>query len=476
MGTPRSGAIDKQARSRKRLADIARSIAANHRSELEQWKKSSAELDRPDWLWESLLLSFSTMGRSKGAAGLMRNPELHGRVTYDALAKLSPRERRRTLKATLRAAKLVRMPDRKAEWLYRAFDRISTEMSGIVRAKELLLNLDGQDAKMQFLQTFDGIGPKYSRNMLMDVYHPDFRNSVAIDQRIQSISKALGLSFKNYNDHERFYLTVARDAGLNGWELDRLMYRFTKTFLDDLFLNEQDSAKKSAKSNNKRTTGDRLSKVTLPLGPGSGRLESQADEVAVDDEFGIYKPLFDGTGGYLTLLNLGEHSKSKRAISLIMKCSASVSNPYQDICRLLRQNNWRPHLVGSVAIAVLPQNAQAIDQLWGAVDRDSWVAPQLVAVAFLRDPRFADHAGDRLRFWSSSVGPSGKAPAALVRLIELLPKAPDSLTAAASAPTLVNLLKNDVDSSGTIAEEWLRSLRENLIDLGVSTSDGTLRK
>jgi hypothetical protein len=63
-----------------------------------------------------------------------------------------------------------------------------------------------------------------------------------------------------------------------------------------------------------------------------------------------------------------------------------------------------------------------------------------------------------------------------VRLIELLPKAPDSLKAAASAPTLVNLLKNDVDSSGTIAEEWLRSLRENLIDLGVSTSDGTLRK
>jgi hypothetical protein len=41
---------------------------------------------------------------------------------------------------------------------------------------------------------------------------------------------------------------------------------------------------------------------------------------------------------------------------------------------------------------------------------------------------------------------------------------------------LVNLLKSDVDSSGTIAEEWLRTLRENLIDLGVSTSDGTLRK
>lgn len=107
-------------------------------------------------------------------------------------------------------------------------------MGGVAAAKERLLGQAGREAKIKFLQSFHGIGPKYSRNMLMDVYHPDFRDSIAIDQRILSISKALGLSFRNYNDHEDFYLRVARDAGLNGWELDRLMYRFTDEFLIEL--------------------------------------------------------------------------------------------------------------------------------------------------------------------------------------------------------------------------------------------------
>ena len=80
----------------------------------------------------------------------------------------------------------------------------------------------------------DGIGPKYSRNMLMDIFHPDFRDSIAIDQRILSISRLLELRFKNYNEHENFYLDVADGAGLSGWELDRLMYRFTDEFLDAL--------------------------------------------------------------------------------------------------------------------------------------------------------------------------------------------------------------------------------------------------
>jgi hypothetical protein len=363
-----SVAVRKQSQIRDRLANVARSLAAQHRSELEEWKKGAMELNRPDWLWESLLLSFSTMGRSMGAVGLIRNPDLHSKVTYEALAKLSPHERRRTLKETLRAAKWVRMPDRKAEWLYSAFNRISSEMGGIAEAKQVLLARAGQEAKMQFLRTFDGIGPKYSRNMLMDVYHPDFRDSIAIDQRIQSISKALGLSFKNYDDHERFYLSVAHDAGLNGWELDRLMYRFTKDFLDELLPSKEDSGDKSRIKQLPQEQRGSAGNFELKVEDDSGPLGS-LDEVSVDDEFGIYAPLFDGTGRYLTLLNLNDHSKSKRAISLIRECSASVSNPYLDICRLLRQNNWRPHLVGAVAIAMLPQNTKAIDQLWDSIDR-----------------------------------------------------------------------------------------------------------
>ncbi len=61
---------------------------------------------------------------------------------------------------------------------------------------------------------------------MMDVYHEDFRESIALDARIKAISKALGLKFTSYADEEKFYLDVARQAGLNGWELDRMMFNF----------------------------------------------------------------------------------------------------------------------------------------------------------------------------------------------------------------------------------------------------------
>ena len=79
-----------------------------------------------------------------------------------------------------------------------------------------------------------GIGEKYARNIWLDVYHPDFHNNVAIDDRIKKITQALGYSFGNYQDHEKFYLDIARESGINGWELDRLLYNYTDYFLQGL--------------------------------------------------------------------------------------------------------------------------------------------------------------------------------------------------------------------------------------------------
>jgi hypothetical protein len=77
----------------------------------------------------------------------------------------------------------------------------------------------------QWLKQFDGIGDKYARNLMMDVYHPDFRDSISVDERVRKVSAALGFRFESYAAHEAFYLGVARAAGLNGWEVDRLLYR-----------------------------------------------------------------------------------------------------------------------------------------------------------------------------------------------------------------------------------------------------------
>jgi len=36
---------------------------------------------------------------------------------------------------------------------------------------------------------------------------------------------APGLPFRDYDEKEKFLLEVAREAGLNGWQLDRLIYK-----------------------------------------------------------------------------------------------------------------------------------------------------------------------------------------------------------------------------------------------------------
>lgn len=101
-------------------------------------------------------------------------------------------------------------------------------LGGPETAKDKLFSQLGREAKIRFLQNFPGIGPKYARNIMMDVYHEDFRDSISLDVRIKAISDALGLKFSSYAEHESFYLEVARDAGVNGWELDRLLFNFSE--------------------------------------------------------------------------------------------------------------------------------------------------------------------------------------------------------------------------------------------------------
>ncbi len=83
-------------------------------------------------------------------------------------------------------AGVVRMSDKKAVWLATNFDKIRT-MGGPAEVKTKMLAQPGRDAKIAFLESFDGIGPKYARNIFMNVYHPEFRQSVAVDSRIDSV-------------------------------------------------------------------------------------------------------------------------------------------------------------------------------------------------------------------------------------------------------------------------------------------------
>jgi len=215
-----------------RLASVIKPIYDKHRQQIQEMKASHQHWNSPDFIWEALLLSFSTMGSARGFA-LFRDEKFHGPVRYAQLLRLSPSERKVVLHRCLKEAG-VRWFDQKTTRLIENFERIQRD-GGPEAVKRELCSHEGRELKMKFLRTFKGIGEKYARNMMMDVYHEDFRNSIAIDDRLNKAMKAVGLSFngQDYREAEEFFLEVAQIAGLeNGWELDRLIFNHLPEVLE----------------------------------------------------------------------------------------------------------------------------------------------------------------------------------------------------------------------------------------------------
>lgn len=212
-----------------RLAAALRATVAGRSTDLAKLKADAARdhadlLANDDGLWHLLLVSFSTLGDSKGYDRLIADPANYDRVTFQAIADCPAAERLTHLETVLRAAR-VRYPDNKAGYLLYNYDWI-LQQGGPSAVRDKMLATTGWEEKLAFVQQFKGIGPKYGRNLFMDLYHPDFRDSIAIDSRIASVTAALGLSFARYKEHEAFYLEAGKLAELNGWEVDRLLYWF----------------------------------------------------------------------------------------------------------------------------------------------------------------------------------------------------------------------------------------------------------
>ena len=184
---------------------------------------------REDLVWYLLLQSFATMGNSRGWAGLFETPGLAPQVSFASLRRWPASARRLRIEMVLRKAK-VRMPAQKAKWLAANFESIE-KAGGVKAVTRHALGLSTREAKYRFMDEFEGIGPKYARNVWMDIYDPLFRDAVAIDERIKAITSALDYSFKTYDEHEAFYRQVAQDAKLEPWEMDRLLYGFKDHFL-----------------------------------------------------------------------------------------------------------------------------------------------------------------------------------------------------------------------------------------------------
>jgi hypothetical protein len=95
-------------------------------------------------------------------------------------------------------------------------------LGGPSRVKGLLLSLPGRDQKVGFLRIFRGVGPKYARTSSWTCTIETFEIQLP-DARLGRIAKKLDLSFKTYREVEDFFLHVAHSAGLDGWDLDRMI-------------------------------------------------------------------------------------------------------------------------------------------------------------------------------------------------------------------------------------------------------------
>ena len=80
-----------------------------------------------------------------------------------------------------------------------------------------------REAKIAFMRQFYGIEDKYARNTWMDAYHPEFYDTIAIDQRIKKETEALGYSVTLCRARPLFTRTLRRRPAyrVRGWTASR---------------------------------------------------------------------------------------------------------------------------------------------------------------------------------------------------------------------------------------------------------------
>lgn len=202
-------------------------------------------------------------------------------------------------------------------------------------------------------------------------------------------------------------------------------------------------------------------------------------------EFGIFEEVFDDWRGYLPLLNLASNDPHE-AVELVRKCCHKMSDPFPDICRLLGDKNWRPHLVAAVAMIISGYQKNAVDLLWRQIDLGSWVTPQLGVALFLVDANFSVQAHIRLEAGcpidtsdlvsmnplerhsaagsSESLDRSAKSAATLLYLLKIMPPEPDWLLEIRASEKMRDLLARDIDNSDGITESWLHRIKELTVE------------
>jgi len=210
------------------------------------------------------------------------------------------------------------------------------------------------------------------------------------------------------------------------------------------------------------------------------------------DTFGPFACVFDRgelrVPGHLKLMNTTAPEETLvvlRRIEGILQAGG-----YEDGLRsLLSDANWRPHLVGAVALLLMENPSPFVGGLWQAVRHGSWMSPQLVLVLSAVDPDFWTACDDRAACWFDIQRPSGvmsaatahsvrgpgnvssragKELSALVAIAEEAPAGAAWLASVQGDPRYEATLAADIDKAGQLVRFWGAGMRTSLDVAGYS--------
>ena len=180
------------------------------------------------------------------------------------------------------------------------------------------------------------------------------------------------------------------------------------------------------------------------------------------DKFGPFAAVFKYEPGslpvYLVLLRLS-HETSQAMIDRVQSV-LSTGEAGGWIDALFDDRDWRPHLVGAVALVLDDNEHLTPAGLWRAIDSESWVIPQLVVTAYYVDPEFPQRLVERIEAMCSA-NPKQRAPKLLNSLVAMgrrVPSLSTWLDAKRADARLAELLAQDEDETPDICEDWVEQL------------------
>src|SRR6185503_20140689 len=85
-----------------------------------------------------------------------------------------------------------------------------------------------------------------------------------------------------------------------------------------------------------------------------------------------------------------------QAVADVRDAARSTPDVTRALVAMLSEDDWRAHLVAGVAALAPPADGAVVDAAWTAIDRGSWITPQLAVALFFIDPQFPGRAASRI--------------------------------------------------------------------------------